>query len=93
MNHQNQSRTNGKWGHVRYKIPQTQPPTLERQIVQQSVGHVEGLLIGEMKLEIGNLKTEVKELKGMKEGISPIGGAAIFMAIFLVVLVGIVWKK
>jgi hypothetical protein len=39
------------------------------------------------------LKTEVKELKGMKEGISPIGGAAIFMAIFLVVLVGIVWKK
>jgi hypothetical protein len=79
-----------------FEIPQTQPPTLERQIVQQFVGHVEGLLLdvklllGEIKLEIGNLRTEVKELKGMKEGTSPIGGAAIFMAIFLAVLVGIV---
>jgi hypothetical protein len=37
-------------------------------------------------MEIGNLKTEVKELREMK-GKSPIGAAIVFKAIFVVVLI------
>jgi endogenous inhibitor of DNA gyrase (YacG/DUF329 family) len=54
--------------------------------------------LGDIKLEIGNLKTEVKELKDeIRKGKNPIvfdnAGAFVLLAIFVAVLVAIVWRK
>ena len=77
------------------------------QVVQQPAATTVGgfemvaldlkLLLSDIKLEIGSLKTEVKELKDeVKKEKSPIvldNAAVVFLAIFVTVLVAIVWMK
>jgi hypothetical protein len=72
------------------------------QVVEQSPAHaVQGLQqqLGDIKLEIGNMRNEMKELKDeFRKGNNPIvvdnaAVVVVFFAMLVAILVAIVWKK